>query len=189
MKGTNLKHFALGALIATIGLWATAVNIPNTFSGGTTVSASAMNANFAALKQAVDALEAKVSALGNNLALASKEGKMGYAWIDNATADSSVPSASYAFNSSGGAVTVVRSGSGIYKVSFAGLGAGGSTSGGTVQVSAYIAPGKGIFIAPIPRSCNVVDWGSSAANIDINVRCYDLAGTLVDSRFTVLFVW
>ncbi|GIW34284.1 hypothetical protein [Meiothermus sp.] len=41
------------------GLSALAVTIPNSFSAGQVISAAALNANFTALKTAVDALEAK----------------------------------------------------------------------------------------------------------------------------------
>ncbi len=58
MKGSNLKFFVLGAAMVASGLWAAAVTIPNTFSAGEVLSAAKLNANFAALKTAVDALEA-----------------------------------------------------------------------------------------------------------------------------------
>jgi hypothetical protein len=59
MSGKNLKYFILGAAIVAAGLSALAVTIPNSFSAGQVISAAALNANFAALKTAVDALEAK----------------------------------------------------------------------------------------------------------------------------------
>lgn len=59
MKASNLKFFLLGAFLVASGLWAMAVTIPNNFSAGEVVSAAKLNANFAALKTAVDALEAK----------------------------------------------------------------------------------------------------------------------------------
>ncbi len=59
MNGKNLKYFVLGAAIVAAGLSALAVTIPNSFSAGQVISAAALNANFAALKTAVDALEAK----------------------------------------------------------------------------------------------------------------------------------
>ncbi len=58
MNGKNLKYFALGAAIVAVGLGAMAVTIPNTFSSGQVISAAQVNANFTALKTAVDALEA-----------------------------------------------------------------------------------------------------------------------------------
>lgn len=58
MNGKNLKYFALGAAIVAAGLGAMAVTIPNTFNAGDVISASGINANFTAVKTAVDALEA-----------------------------------------------------------------------------------------------------------------------------------
>ena len=57
---TNLKSFALGASLALglLGVYALAVSIPNIFAGGEVISAAKMNANFEALKTAVNALEA-----------------------------------------------------------------------------------------------------------------------------------
>lgn len=57
MNGKNLKYFVLGAALVAVGFGAIAVNIPNTFSSGQVISAAALNANFVALKAAVDSLE------------------------------------------------------------------------------------------------------------------------------------
>lgn len=61
----NLKSFALGVTIAlgTLGVYALAVNLPNTFASGDVISAAKMNANFTAFKTAVDALETKSASL------------------------------------------------------------------------------------------------------------------------------
>ena len=55
MKGSNLKSFAIGAIIAA-GL-GVAVTVPNTFNGGEALSAAKLNANFKALVDAVTGLE------------------------------------------------------------------------------------------------------------------------------------
>ena len=52
----NIKGFILGGFLAS-SLGALAVNIPNSFSAGTAIKASDVNANFSSLKTAVDALE------------------------------------------------------------------------------------------------------------------------------------
>ncbi|WP_299427505.1 hypothetical protein [uncultured Meiothermus sp.] len=67
MKGSNLKFFFLGVALVATGLWAMAVTIPNTFSAGEVLSAAKINANFAALKTAVDALEATVTGKQNRV--------------------------------------------------------------------------------------------------------------------------
>jgi hypothetical protein len=59
---TNLKSFALGAslTLGLLGVYALAVSIPNIFAGGEVISAAKMNANFLAVKTAVDTLETGV---------------------------------------------------------------------------------------------------------------------------------
>lgn len=57
MREKNIKYFFLGAVIVATGLWGLAVTIPNSFSAGDVLSAAKLNANFAAVKAAVDALE------------------------------------------------------------------------------------------------------------------------------------
>jgi hypothetical protein len=56
----NIRSLIFGFIFTAIGV-ALAVTIPNNFSSGEVISSSKVNANFAALKTAVDALEAKQS--------------------------------------------------------------------------------------------------------------------------------
>lgn len=67
MKGSNLKSFVLGAALVATGLWAAAVTIPNTFSAGEVLSAAKLNANFAAIKTAIDALESAITGKQNRV--------------------------------------------------------------------------------------------------------------------------
>lgn len=55
---------AIAALLLGLVAVAYAVTLPNTFTSGTSISSSQVNANFSALKVAVDALEAKVNPSG-----------------------------------------------------------------------------------------------------------------------------
>lgn len=57
MRSGNLRHFVLGAALAASGLYVVAVSLPHTFAPGTPIKASEVNANFSALKTAVNALE------------------------------------------------------------------------------------------------------------------------------------
>ena len=50
-------------LVVLVGVSAVAVNVPNAFVAGEVISASEMNANFAALEEAVSALEGSAEAL------------------------------------------------------------------------------------------------------------------------------
>lgn len=172
---------ALATLFLGIVTVAYAVTLPfPLFTAGSTISASQVNANFAALDTAVDALEAKVNTIvGTNLPLASKQGKMGYALINLGNSTSNTPDRTFSFNSSGGDIMALHLGVGSYGIIFDGLGAG-AASGGHVQVSAYGSAGT--------ATCHTSGWDTASLNATINVLCQDFAGAAVDSQFNVLFV-
>ena len=105
--------------------------------------------------------------------------RVGYVWANNPTAASYTPSSAYSFNSAGAPITITRSASGQYQVTFSELG-GSGIFGGNVQVTAY---GSGSEI------CKVVSWASGGGNFVVNVRCFTAAGAAVDTRYTVLANW
>lgn len=105
--------------------------------------------------------------------------RIGFAWAHNPTSASYSPSATYAHNSSGGAVTATRSGAGQYRVTFDGLG-GNGTAGGNVQVTAY---------GPGTEACKVYWWSSGSADFSADVRCFQPSGAPVDARYTILVTW
>ncbi len=105
--------------------------------------------------------------------------RMGYAWANDPASASYTPSTTYSFSSSGGAVTATRSGTGVYAITFAGLG-GNGVAGGNVQVTSYGAGSE---------HCKVASWGSSSANFAVNIRCFNAAGAAVDSRYSVMVNW
>lgn len=100
-------------------------------------------------------------------------GKNGYAWADNPTVGSYTPNASYSYNSSGGPISISRSGVGAYSVNFSGL--GGGAGGGNVQVTAY---------GTDAATCKVASW-SFAGDFTASVRCFQTGGSAVDTRFTI----
>ncbi len=108
------------------------------------------------------------------ISVAQRSTTTAYAWVDNATAASSVPSGKYRYNSAGGGATVRRPKRGSYSVSFSKL---GGRRGGNVQVSAY-GPGS--------ETCKVVSWNAAAAGFTANVSCWSASGQPADSRFSVL---
>jgi hypothetical protein len=63
MNFKDAKGFIIGAVVVTSSLSALAVSIPNSFSAGTPIKASDMNANLAAFKVAIDALETQIAGL------------------------------------------------------------------------------------------------------------------------------
>ena len=103
--------------------------------------------------------------------------RTGFAWTNDATTTVAyAPSAGYALNSSGGAISSLRTGTGAYTVTFTGL-SRTTALGETMLVTAY----GGVNV-----SCNVAGWSYPGAFV--NVRCYDATGAAVDSRFTILWV-
>jgi hypothetical protein len=62
MIRNNIRNLVIGFAVGSLGL-ALAVGIPNPFTNGTVISSSAVNANFTAVKTAVDALENKTGVL------------------------------------------------------------------------------------------------------------------------------
>jgi hypothetical protein len=103
----------------------------------------------------------------------------GYARANNPTASSYTPTAAYSYNSSGGTITITRSSTGSYAVRFRGLG-GHGTAGGHVQVTAY---GSG------SEACKVSSWSSLGPDFIVYVRCFTVAGTPVNTQYTVLVTW
>lgn len=154
----NLKSFALGATLAlaALGMVALAVAIPNTFAAGDVISAAKMNANFTAVKTAVDALEAKVS-------LPGREGYYAYAWVSGAGA----PSAIYASNPAG-TINVTTSATGVYEVTFGGT----HPEIRSVQITSY---------GSNSNYCKVRTWNPSA----VTVLCYTAGGAAVNNDFTI----
>lgn len=100
--------------------------------------------------------------------------RFGYAWADQATSASYTPSASYA-NSTSGAITVTRSGTGSYAVRLAGLGRlDGQRE--NVQVTSYAEL----------AFCGIASWQTQGADLVVNVLCFSPAGAAMDSRYTVM---
>lgn len=97
-----------------------------------------------------------------------------YVWADDATATAYTPNATYQFNSSGASNTIARLGTGRYAVTLPEQ----TALGGTVEVTAYGAGSD---------YCKVSGWAQSGDDTVVNVRCFDSAGALSDSRFTVNF--
>ena len=114
-----------------------------------------------------------------------------YVWANNPTPSAPyTPTNTYSYNAVGRAAAnrVSRTSVGTYVVTCRGVGGGrlftGSGTwgfGGHVQVSAYGGEDA--------DQCKVVSWTTGAAHFTANVRCYNAAGALADSRFDLLFVW
>ncbi len=164
------------SLSAAIGY---AVTLPNTFTSGTPAVAEDVNANFDALKTAVDTLETKIATL-EATSLPSETGKLGYALIN---ADGSV-NAAYSFNSSGGGITATMAGTGVYTVTFAGLG-GDAISGGHVQVTP-----AGFFVVATAICRTTAPVASDTPDVLVRVYCQDPAASFsgVPFGFWVMYM-
>jgi hypothetical protein len=93
----------------------------------------------------------------------------------------SLPSGSLVsqYNSAGPANAVVHTGVGSWTVKFPGLSTPGPIDGG-LQATAVSPP-------TVPTRCKVLKWSSSPSGQVALVNCYDAAGALVDSQFTLTY--
>jgi hypothetical protein len=120
-------------------------------------------------------LATKWNAANSQYLIPGSQSRWGYVWANQPTAASYTPSTAYQTNSSGAVNTITRSGTGVYAVRFPNIGA----SAGMVHVTAY---GGG------SENCKVANWGPSGAVQIVNVRCFNSAGSPVDTSFTASYV-
>ncbi len=97
----------------------------------------------------------------------------GFAWGNQPGNPAYFPATGYEFNSAGLPIQILRPFAGTYQVKFFGMAA----SGGVAHASAYLSNSL----------CAVASWTPAGADQLVNVRCYNNAGALVDSRFVVNF--
>lgn len=98
----------------------------------------------------------------------------GYVWASNPSTASYAPVATYAFNRSGGAITITRQGVGTYTVRFAGLSAVLGTKS-TVHVTGYGA------VNTYCKSAN-----QKLLSDVVQIKCFDAAsGRPSDAQYTV----
>jgi hypothetical protein len=102
---------------------------------------------------------------------------IGFVWNNNpTTVGTTTPDTAYSYNSSGGAVSIIRKAIGNYSVIFAGLGNGLNSN---AVVSGY---GTG------PNFCNVGGWFSpNDTDVEVDVVCFNEAGYPDDHSFTALY--
>lgn len=97
-----------------------------------------------------------------------------YLWSDDPSSASSTPPLTYQWNSDGGLNHVERTGVGQYLAVLPGQAP--PPRGGTVQVTGY---------GDSSDHCKVQSWGSYGSEMRVRVRCFDTAGALSDSRFSL----
>jgi hypothetical protein len=101
-------------------------------------------------------------------------GKAAYFWADQPTNASYLPDTNYRWSSSGQGPRVTRSAPGHYTVHLAGI----NGHGGSAEVTPY-GTGK--------ARCQVSSIGASGATQLVDVLCFRIGGTAVDSRFNFVF--
>lgn len=111
----------------------------------------------------------------------------GFAWANDEASALNVPyipNAYYAYNSTGGAITITRTGTGLYTVKFSGLGAAstGATNGGNVQVATYIGFG---FVGAHKAIAKVVWWDSVGSDFIVYLKTQKANGPAGNSKFSV----
>ena len=107
--------------------------------------------------------------------------RFAYAWADQSSSTTAyAPAARFAFNATGGAISITRPAVGRYVVTVGGLAK--RTNSETVLVSAYGGAA--------PTRCVVEGWADSpnSRDLDVTVACVTPVGALTDSRFTILVV-
>ena len=98
----------------------------------------------------------------------------GFVWADQPATASYSPSAGYSFNSTGGANTINRVGTGSYRIEMAGLG----QANGNVQVTSYGATSN---------HCKVSYWYPLGTILNVGVLCYTEAGVAADTMFVAQY--
>lgn len=104
-----------------------------------------------------------------------------YAWADQPSTASYTPSLTYQYgalasecSSFAGPITVQRTSVGRYAMQIPTL----SPTGSNVKVTAYGSGGE---------SCKVVGWFGSGTGTEVDVACFDAAGSAVDTRYVVVY--
>jgi hypothetical protein len=101
------------------------------------------------------------------------DGEMAYVRIADASTAAIDPQ--HSFNSTFGANTATRLGTGTYRVRFAGV----DGTKGDVQVTAF---GTGV-------ACHVADWHAQSSVTVVNVECRMPTGALADARFDATYLF
>lgn len=99
-----------------------------------------------------------------------------YVWANDAEAAALYePDPEHSYDPTGGAISAVRDGVGVYRVIFPGLDESTVAIDGNVQISAYGSDSD---------TCRALGTTGDA----LNVYCFDAAGAPADSRFSALYV-
>jgi hypothetical protein len=99
----------------------------------------------------------------------------GYVWANLPSTTDYTISHSWAYNSTGGEITIHRVSAGVYHVRFVGM----AVAGGIAHARPYGSGNTAI--------CVVSSFGRSSGDQLVKVRCFDSAGVAADTRFVASF--
>jgi hypothetical protein len=100
----------------------------------------------------------------------------GHAWANDATTASYSPSATFEYTHKAGvgeigtSTTATRTGLGLYQMRYPSL----SSTGSTALVTAY---------GTTSDYCKLSSWAASGSDSVVNIRCFNAAGTPIDTRY------
>ncbi len=97
-----------------------------------------------------------------------------WGWFDKPSSNQFTLSSYYQFNSTGGAIVGKRSATGVYQVVIPNM---GSHYNGVCHAVAYGGN----------HSVQVVNWGRSGSNLNINLKAFAPTGRPIDGRFVIFF--
>jgi len=106
-------------------------------------------------------------------------GRFAFTWADQQSAAAAYsPNSLYSYNAAGQPIQITHTATGSYTVQFVGNGRAAATDPAeTFHVSAY---------GGVNTRCEVVNWSYVSASV--SVRCSDVAGAAVDSRFVLVML-
>ncbi|MEP2024455.1 PKD domain-containing protein [Reichenbachiella sp.] len=151
-----------------------------TFEGGTPSSSTEKNpvvtydspGIFDVTLKVTNAVGSDTEVKNDHITVESPKVIRGFAWCGNPTTSSYTANSGYSFNSEGGSITISRSTTGSYAVTFGGM----AMSNSHVQESLY---------GTSEGAVRVLSWGNSGADLVANVRTFDNAANLADRSFTI----
>ena len=167
------KSFSLVfGLVLVFSGWVAAVDLPYTFSPGQEIKSSEMNANFGALKDAIDALEAE--------ALRSQEGVLAYAFYGwSANPRPGKWTVIYSYNSTGADVISDHVSAGVADITFRKI----DLYHASIQVTAMSETVPGVCVLGSSPDDDGIDD-------TVRVRCFDLSAgaSLADIAFVITVI-
>ena len=96
-----------------------------------------------------------------------------------------------AYNPSGGAITITRTGIGSFTIRFVNLAPLASTGSSVLAGNVQVTPYNSVQTVQAPQLdvCAVLSWARATNDVLISVRCFDPTAKPSNARFTVLYTF